>query len=220
MTLFRFQLPAATVHRLEASPSDRPVVALIRHSVREPLPSDGVGLELPITPEGEQLARELGRRLAGRVKQVRSSPFLRCLQTGEQLIAGSGAEGVEVVPDRSLGQPSLFVENTEVAWSHWRALGNEEMMRRMVDEDAPLPGMADPVAAAHRMVDYLFESAEGVPGIHLFVSHDTFVLTTAAKLFRRRFPKEEWPPFLEALVMWKEGEKTRLFYRSEEATLF
>ena len=139
--------PASVLHWLGSCPAEEPVALLLRHAARAPLPPDDVGYTLPITEAGAELGRELGRLLGRRLRSLRSSPLVRCLQTAEVLRFGAGAD-LPIVADRLLGDPGVYVIDEQLAWTQWQTLGHEGVMQHLVSSSHALPGMARPDEAA------------------------------------------------------------------------
>ena len=83
--MIEWQIPPSIPRWIGEAPTDRPVVLLLRHSVRDDLPPEEAGYTLPITEIGRQLGRELGASLASRLRTLRTSPLNRCVQTAEVL---------------------------------------------------------------------------------------------------------------------------------------
>lgn len=211
MTDITWVIPPSTLAWLDNAPSDRPVAMLVRHSVRGYLPPGDAGYALPITDVGHQLARELGMKLRGRLRRVHASPLLRTMQTAERLAEGATRE-TAVVPDRMLGDPGAFVVDGR-AGAAWSELGHEEVMRRLVHGDDVLPGCADAEAAARALVQHMLAASDGAPGVHAFVTHDSLVTATVARLLGEPLTKEDWPWYLEAAFFWKEGDAVHVGYR-------
>src|SRR5512137_2149319 len=124
-------IPPSVLRHLERIPADRPVVLLLRHSVRDDLPDNDAGYAMPITDVGRRLAIELGERLRGRLRTLHASSFLRCLQTAEALRKGAGVE-LTIVPDKLIGAPGVFVLDGRRAWPNWERLGYEGLMEHIV----------------------------------------------------------------------------------------
>lgn len=211
-----WQIPPSVLEHLQRVPSNRAVVLLLRHSVREDLPPDDVGYSLPITGIGSQLARELGTILHGRLKSLHSSPLLRCTQTAEAIRDGASSS-VPVKPDRCLGDPSVFVLDGKIAWSNWERLGHEGVMSHLVNEKDALPGMARPDEAARFLVRHMFAAAQDEPGIHVFVTHDSVVTATVARLIDRPLGPTAWPWYLEGAFFWQDEKGTSVAYREYES---
>ncbi len=212
-----WQIPPSVLRWLAACPAEESVALLLRHSVRAPLPPEDVGYMLPITEVGAKLGRELGRMLGRRLRSLRSSPLARCLQTAEALRGGAGAD-LPIVSDRLLGDPGVYVIDERLAWTQWQTLGHEGVMRHLVSSNHALPGMAQPGEAARSLVHHMLSSAEGAPGIHVFVTHDSLVTATAARLLGRAFGPEAWPSYLEGAFFWRSEDGLHVAYRDEHRT--
>ena len=212
MSIGRWRIPPSVARWMAEVPEGEPVAVLLRHSVRGPLPPGKAGYRLPITEEGSALARELGVLIGSRLKTLHASPLVRCMQTVEAIGAGAEVE-VSAVRDRLLGDPSVYVIDGELAWSNWREQGHESVMRHLVSQDRPLPGMAHPGPAARFLVRHMLACAEGRPGLHLFVTHDLVVTATAARLLGQSFGADSWPWYLEGVFFWKQGGRLVTAYQ-------
>ncbi|MEZ4364086.1 MAG: histidine phosphatase family protein [Kofleriaceae bacterium] len=217
MTEIAWVIPPSTLAWLEQVPRDRPVAMLVRHSVRGHLAPGDVGYTVPITEVGHQLAHELGTKLQGRLQTVYASPLLRTMQTGRRLAEGA-ARAPEVVPDRMLGDPGVFVVDGR-AGGTWQALGHEEVMRRLVHGDEVLPGCADADAAARALAQHMLALSSGAPGVHAFVTHDSLVTATAARLLGEALTKDDWPWYLEAAFFWEQADGVHVAYRDRHRVL-
>lgn len=206
-----WQIPPSILRWLDAVPAERPVALLLRHSVRDYLPPGDAGYTLPITEVGERLGRELGARLGARLRGLRASPLLRCVQTAEALAAGAGVE-LPIRTDRLLGDPGVYVLDDQRAWQNWQARGHEGVMAHLVAERDALPGMAQPEAAARFLVHHMLAHSTE-PGVHVFVTHDSLVTATAARLLARPLGKLDWPWYLEGGFFWREPDGLHAAYR-------
>lgn len=207
-----FVVPPASHRWLAEAPIDRPVVVLMRHSVRPPIPPGETGNELLLTEEGERLAAQLGETVGRRLASLRTSPVKRCVQTAEALARGAGVH-LDVAADRLLGEPGAYVANPELAWEQvWRRMAYEEIINAVVDGRPDLPGFARPRRAAGRLLEHMLEHAT-TPGVHVFVTHDSVVLPTAAHLLGRSLRKPDWPWYLDTVVIWREGDGYEIRYR-------
>lgn len=215
MSDVQWQIPPSVLKHLACVPPDRAAVVLLRHSVRDHLPPGEAGHGLPITEVGRRLARKLGEHLRGRLLTVRASPLLRCIQTAEALAEGACAD-LAVVPDRHLGDPGVFVIDGRRAWANWEALGHEGVMRHLVTETAELSGMAKPDEAARFLVQHLLAAAADRPGIHVFVTHDSLVTATAARLLGQPLGVDDWPGYLEGAFFWKDDAGVSTAYRDHQ----
>jgi broad specificity phosphatase PhoE len=217
MTEVQWQIPPSVLRLLERAPTDRAVVVLLRHSVRDHLPPGDAGYALPITEIGRRLAIELGSLLGRRLCTLHASPLLRCVQTAQALADGAGV-GLTVVPNRLLGDPGVFVLDGRRAWSNWEQLGHEGVMRHLVSETSALSGMARPDEAARFLVQSMLGEAANRPGVHVFVTHDSLVTATAARLLGMPLGLDDWPWYLEGALFWPTEDGVHAAYRDNEAT--
>lgn len=197
---------------LETAPRDKPVAVLLRHAERGRLPAGDAGNSEPITVGGQRSAKALGAMLGVRVKTLRSSPVLRCVQTAEVLRDGVGAD-LPIIPDRLLGDPGIFVRDGETAWQNWLDLGHEGVMEWLVSGQGSLPGMANPTKAAETLVRHMVSSAGEHPGIHVFVTHDSLLAATVGRLLGPVIGSTNWPLYLEGLFAWGDGGCVRTAFR-------
>ncbi|MDD9961408.1 MAG: histidine phosphatase family protein [Gammaproteobacteria bacterium] len=197
---------------LAETPAEAPVTVLLRHSARGPLPDGDAANAVPLTTEGANLACHLGAMLGTRLQALHVSPLRRCVETAEALRFGAGIN-IPIVPDRSLGDPGIYVTDSGLAQANWEQLGHERVMRYLVSGTEPLPGMADPGPAARLLVRHMMASAGNRSGLHLFVTHDSVVTATAAHLLGEPFERDDWPWYLEGAFFWLQGTQTATAYR-------
>jgi broad specificity phosphatase PhoE len=208
-------IPPSLLRNLENAPVDRPVMVLLRHSVRGPLPIGDVGNHVPLTETGWRIARELGQKWGTRLRTLHSSPVRRCIQTANALKEGAGVD-TGITESRLLGGPGVYVLDGEVAWNNWEALGHEAVMRHLVSEDEALPGMTRPDEAARCLTRHMLAAAGESNGLHVFVTHDSLVTATVARLQGRPHGPSDWPEFLEGALLWWSEEGLRVRYRDSE----
>jgi broad specificity phosphatase PhoE len=210
-----WRIPQSVLEGIARVPKDRPVALLLRHSVREALPSGHAGYVLPITPDGERIARELGALLQGRIGVVHTSPLVRCRQTAEAIRVEASPSAI-VVDDRLLGDPGVFVVDEQKAGALWERIGHEAVMAHLCGETTELEGLARPEEAAWRLVRHMLAASRGVPGIHVFVTHDSLVGAVVSRFFERRLGRPDWPWFLEGAFFWEDAGLVTAHYRGEE----
>lgn len=207
-----WEIPKSFLRNLEQIPVDLPVALLLRHSVRDEIPPGETGNEVPITNAGKDIAFKLGQKLGASLKSLHSSPLPRCAQTAEALRLGSGVDA-RIAESRLLGDPGVYVLDGHLAWSNWETLGHEEVMQHLVAGKEALPGMAQPDEAARFLVQSMLSSADGAPGIHVFVTHDVLVTATVARLQGVRHKPADWPLFLEGALFWRSKLGVHVVYR-------
>lgn len=213
-----WRIPPSVIRWTAEAPVSEPVAVLLRHSVRDRLPPGKIGYTLPITPVGAALGSELGALLGSRLRTLHTSPLARCVQTAEAIRAGAtvragGTGDIPIVRDRLLGDPGVYVVDEDRALSNWEERGHESVMEHLVSQDRPLPGMADPAPAARFLVQHMLARAGDRPGLHVFVTHDSLVTTTAARLLGEPLGKNDWPWYLEGAFFWRQGGHLVTAYR-------
>jgi hypothetical protein len=177
-----------------------PVAVLMRHAER-PEPEDlPPGTELELTQCGRDESFELGRRLGTRIRRIAHSPVLRCRQTADSILLGSGTFAKLVLDDR-LGGPGLFIEDSREASATFATLGVPAVLASLI-AGRQLPGLARPDLASAAMIDHVTTGCEGQPpGLYLFITHDALLAPTLGWLFGREV---ELPDFLDALLVWRD----------------
>jgi hypothetical protein len=176
-----------------------PVAVLMRHAER-PESSELPGTEVELTKRGRDESFELGRLLGVRVRRIAHSPVLRCRQTAEAILAGSGASAERVLDDR-LGGPGLFIEDESSAAATFAALGVPAVLRSLM-AGRKLPGMVSPEAGCKAMVEHLLGVCDRPSGLYLFITHDALLAPMLGRLFGR---ETELPDYLDALLVWRES---------------
>lgn len=213
--VIQWRIPPSMFPILDRTPRIRPVVLLLRHSVRGDLPPDDVGYTLPITDVGRKLARKFGAILGDRLRTLHTSPIVRCVQTAEFLRDGAGAE-CPVVRDHYLGDPGVYVLDNKRAGQAWADRGHESVMAHLVSGTAPLPGLARADEAARFLVQHMLAATNDTPGIHVFVTHDSLVTATAARLLKQPLGRDDWPWYLEGAFFWRSEDGLHTAYRDFE----
>ena len=211
----QWRIPPSIFPILDRLPLNRPVVLLLRHSVRGHLPPGDAGYTLPITDIGRRLGHELGAILGDRLRTLHASPIIRCVQTAEVLRDGARIE-YSVVRDHFLGDPGIYVLDSKRAGQVWEDRGHEDLMTHLVSRDEPLPGMARPDETARFLVQHMLAAANDTSGIHVFVTQDSLVTATAARLLKQPLGKDNWPWYLEGAFFWRDEEGLHIAYRDFE----
>ncbi len=124
-----------------------------------------------------------------------------------------------MILDRLLGDPGAFVIDGHRAGPSWEALGHEGMLAHLVGGGDLLPGMADADAAARFLVHHMLALAGARPGLHVFVTHDSLVTATAARLLGEPLGPRDWPWYLEGAFFWRSGGRVHTAYQARRRTL-
>ena len=204
-----------------ATPNDRPVALLLRHGERPPITAGSHGADLALTEAGRHTAEALGAVLGRRILGLRCSPVRRCRETAEALRRGADRY-LDIVDDRLLGDPGVFVDDAALAWTHWVSLGHEAVVEHLArTEGHPLPGLTSPARASRRLWVHLAGTLDGsVPGLQIFITHDAVLYPALVRGLCLPRDRETWPNFLEAAALWHdEANNPMLAYRDEAQPL-
>jgi broad specificity phosphatase PhoE len=203
---------APLLEALSRIPQDRPAAVLMRHSVRGPITDVLRPLDVPLSPEGRQAARALGRALPHRRVVLTYSPVPRCADTAFQLAEGvreSGGVAIDDGADDRLGGPYVF-DATDVALRA-AALGPAFMTEW---REGRLPtAIIEPLSKAARgqLDRALAALARARPGeLHVLVSHDWNLLAVREDVFDVHHEDAGWVDFLDGLVAVPDGTGARL----------
>ena len=209
-----WRIPPSLLRGLKSAPVDRPVAILLRHSVRFGIPPGEAGNDVPLTDVGRRLALELGELLKDRLRSLRSSPVGRCVETAQLLANGAGLQ-IPVKHDTLLGSPGAYVLDGRAAWRNWQTLGHDGVMAALETGEGHLVGMARPEQAARYLAQHMLASIRGEPGVHIFVTHDSLVGATAARLLNTEVGRAGWPWCLEGAFLWDAEAGPVFSYRAE-----
>jgi hypothetical protein len=90
-------------------------------------------------------------------------------------------------------------------------------MRHLVSDGETLPGMARPDEAARILVQHMLAVSDEKPGVHVFVTHDSLVTATAARILGLPFGADDWPWYLEGAFFWRDEGGLCAAYRGHQA---
>ncbi|HEX8704653.1 MAG TPA: histidine phosphatase family protein [Myxococcaceae bacterium] len=193
-------------------PSGVPLTLLLRHAERPPLPTHEPGNDVALTEAGRAACRRLGQALGDQLRGLNTSPVLRCVETAEALRAGAGT-GCEVVQDRMLGDPGVFVVDPKQAWTSWLGWGANGIARALMTGEKVPPGFAEPGQATRALAEHLSKHLPDTAGVHVFVTHDTLLGPFVARGLGRVLEAKTWPGFLHGALLWRDGARLVLAYR-------
>jgi hypothetical protein len=78
--------------------------------------------------------------------------------------------------------------------------------------------MAHPDEAANTLLEHMLVMSQEEPGIHLFVTHDSLLTATAARLLQQMLVPEDWPGYMEGAFFWNDVAGFQVRYRDYTAT--
>ena len=188
-------IPESTLLALSSAPLDRPISVLLRHSARYPILDIAKTLEVGLTPEGISLAEQLGDTLSKRFKpgRVASSPVERCLDTARAITRGANWQ-VNIISDERLSHP--YIDSAWITYPYRR------------------PGEIIPSSVAD-VVKFIVPNHSTGSVLDIFVTHDTVLGSVVEYLLGEKITEENWPDFLEGVVIWQNPNGISLAWRGE-----
>lgn len=201
------------------------LIVLLRHSVRVPITGFGLSeaLQAPLTDEGRELARELGRRFPGdRSLRIFFSPVPRCEDTASCIAAGATEQGVQVTTAGSrsyLG--ASFVRDSEQVVSGFKSRGLKGFLRAWCDGVYDEAVIDPPARASGDLLRKLVsERGEGdEQTIDLHVTHDLTLVVLLAQMLDVTAADFGWPRFLEGVLLSLRPDGIIWRYRDRESTV-
>ncbi len=209
--------PVASIeHRLAQVPPRADVALLVRHAEREEIPLGMFGEDVPLTPGGIAESEHLGRVLASwEWEGIVSSPLQRCRDTAAGMCRGADRSG-NVVVDRRLGDPGVFIVDPETAGALFLAHGIKEIVRRQLHGRVPPPGMRSTEEGVSLLLDLAASRLASGGRLAIHVTHDALLAVLVARLFRLRHDAVPWPDYLDGLLMWSSGARLLCSWRGLE----
>ena len=202
-----------TLDLLARVPTGFAATIVLRHAEREDILPGTFGNDVPLTLRGLHSAHRLGMGLSSRTEGiVMTSPLLRCTQTADAIIAGSGWE-TAAKPDRLLGDPGPFVTHPDLAGQIFLDSGIEAIVSQQLAEDKPPDGMRPTSEGVQLFLDELVVALADQDRINLFVTHDAVLAVFVGYLYGFPVGGFSWPDYLDALVMWLDSDGLRFLWR-------
>lgn len=191
-------------------PCDRPVALLLRHAARPERPDWLPGPDTPLSATGEQQARALGRKLAGRDLLIHTSPVLRCRVTAAAVAEQSHAP--PPIDDVMLGGPGVFVIDEALAGMTWAQMGHARVLEHLCRGVGAWPGLADPVQASMALLRHVVSACDrkASGSLVLFVTHDSILGPTLYRWYAGA--EVSWPAYLDAAALWRDEDRLCLRY--------
>ena len=200
---------------LSMVPKGQGVIVLMRHSIRYEIAEGQYGFDIDLTPDGVEVAIELGRKIDRSISYFGASPLVRCLQTAEAIRQGDECS-TDIVPEPLLGAPGAYfvdLEDAAAFLKHHKALG---VVNLLLKGETPSGMRSSEVA--NTMLHTLFKQhTPGADELQIYVSHDTYVGPFIYSLMGKTELNDElWPKVLEGAVFWYEGNKIHWIWRGEQ----
>ncbi|MBK8259574.1 MAG: histidine phosphatase family protein [Polyangiaceae bacterium] len=203
-------LPAGLLASLERVPPNLPFVLLLRHADREEFAPGADGYNARLTDNGIAKSKMLGQLLASRGSfTCECSPVPRCVATARAML-------LDYQTNTLLGDPGVYVTDTQLAQQAFLSMGTEHIVRsHLKGENWPFlrtAAQGAKVILTH-LVQNLKERSHGV----VFLSHDTIVMPTLACLVGEMF-ENTWLDPLDGLVVTALGRERFQLIANGKAT--
>lgn len=210
------RLHPALIPSLSDLPDHLPVALLTRHSIREE--SHGFATyEVPLTPEGVELAQAWGKHLPRPLSRLYSSPVGRCVATAEAIALGAGVQ-LEVASCPTLVEPGSYVQDIKQVGGLFFKLGPLGFANKHLRNE--VRGVLSPQQGALQMLQHLRDGV-GEPGtLSVHVTHDTIL---AAFIYflrgQRELDQSHWPWMMEGAFLWFEDDVAHWLWRGERGEI-
>jgi broad specificity phosphatase PhoE len=198
------------------------IVLLMRHSAREYAPGKHDLLN-PLTDEGRDLARDMGKRLPkGLVVRGYTSPAERCVETADLIMSGHAAAGGETLRNRVVEALGVFyvLDQMKMFKSMSHAGGIVSFLQRWFDGGIARD-IIMPADLAARLVggvakEKLIQSG-GEPQLDLLVSHDFTLYTIKDQLLKQGINRYPDVHYLDGVAFFNRDGKTYIQSHHEPA---
>jgi broad specificity phosphatase PhoE len=197
------------------------IVLLMRHSAREYAPGKHDLLN-PLTDEGRDLARDMGKRLPkGLVVRGYTSPAERCVETAGLVMSGHAAAGGQILRNRVVEALGVFyvLDQMKMFKSMSNAGGIVSFLQQWFDGGIARD-IIMPAELAARLVGGVakekLSQAGDKPQLDILVSHDFTLYTIKDQLLKQdtnRYPNIH---YLDGVAFFNKDGKT--FIQSHHET--
>jgi len=192
-------------------PLHKPIACLLRHAEREPFLPGDLGNDVDLTHQGQASCHLLARIWEGQLRKVYSSPVKRCLQTAE-LLVGSAID-TEITRHSYLGDPGIFITDPAKAQIYFQQQDIIDIVKHLLN---PMPnglGFCDSTFNAAALLMQWMLGKSGLPGIHVFITHDAILSILLGYVFHDFAIETLWPHYLEGLFLWQTKHSFYGIYR-------
>lgn len=191
------------VEDLQLVPEGASFAMLLRHAERGELKDGEVGENCLLTPKGLCDARDFGSRLAqARISHVYSSPVLRCVDTGKEIIKGAGIDRFDVNVRKKLGDPSIYISNPAMAALSFKMYGNVGVIERYVKHGG-LGGFMPLSRGSSLFMSDIFNDLSEQGSHNVYISHDMILIPMISYYTGEHFSAEKWLDCLDGLILTK-----------------
>ncbi len=195
------------------------MAVLLRHPPRgEPKDREEGYASIPLTPEGEKMAFELGRELSkDALVRVFHSPIPRCKETARCMIEGIASRGGSAVlmGERDFLGPQ-FITGPKDMGAMIGKIGESGFAREWLNRKLDKRIMDDPYNVASNVINGLVTSLQeknDLCRIDIHVTHDWNILPVRDLLLNVRHEAMGWPDYLDGVVFTRNDSRVTLRWR-------
>jgi broad specificity phosphatase PhoE len=172
-------------------------IVVLRHAHRHLSSATTFGNEQPLSRKGVKEAFFLGKQIADiSWKEIHTSPLIRCVQTSEKLMEGTG-RSIPMIRTNLLGDPGIFIDDPQKAGAHFLKRPWIEIAQEIAAKKK-LPGIRSLKEGSQLFIDYTLKMPQ-FPS--LMVSHDIIICLLCCYFFESTDVKKFVPGFLEGFSL-------------------
>ena len=210
------RLHPALLPSLDRLPDHVPVALLTRHSIREEPANRFATYDVPLTPEGIELARAWGERLTRPISGLFSSPVGRCVATAEAIASGAGVN-LAIQTSTQLVEPGSYVQDIGLVGGLFFKLGPLGFANKHLRNE--VRGVLSPAEGAAQLLRHLNQHQCEPGSLAVHVTHDTIL---AAFIYHLRgeqaLESDHWPWMMEGAFVWFDDDHAHWLWRGERGS--
>lgn len=200
--------------QLSIIPTEADTTLILRHAEREYIPQGTFGFDVPLTDLGVASAEKLGAKLSDMRPQVRAtaSPVPRCEATAPAILRGGGL-AEKAALDWRLGAPGPFVVDEEASGRLFLEFSILEIVKRQLTCPEPPAGMRPTPEGIDLLLGLAAKDLRSRGQLSIYVTHDSILAALVAYLYSLPVDEISWPGYLDALFLWRRGERLHYIWR-------
>lgn len=208
----RFVPPESPIPEILKTAEWGAAAVLMRHGERQPFIKGEPGSTKVLTARGRRQSRAFGSALPRVTVRAYASPMTRCVQTGNEVLAGAQSCGT-TEKSLILGTPSAYVADDELVREFY-VVNPVKIMSLRYASGETLPGHYPVADGTRRMLDYVLGTlADGE--ISVCITHDAWIVPFVSLLAGYDFTND-WPTFLDGCILMRRGRDLYLWWRGTE----
>ena len=119
----------------------------------------------------------------------------------------------EVALDWRLGAPGPFVVDEEVSGALFLEIGILEIVRRQLTCSERPAGMRPTPEGMDLLLGLVANDLQSRGCLNVYVTHDSILAALVAYLYGLPVDEIGWPGYLDALFLWRRGERLQYIWR-------